>query len=370
MTARSVSVFLAIFLCAAGLRGVPQSDSLIPARPDAMADSRSTPGLDIRVNVNSVMLNTSVRDRTSNRSISGLETEDFRVYEDGVLQHLQEAKITDAPLNLLLLMDVSGSTYSFMKLMKKAASEFLYEMDQNDMIAIASFNSKPHLLQDFTSNFDGVAKAISHLHSGGGTAFYDALMKCVDQYMRNVEGRKAIVVFTDGVDNLLQGNHREGSHISFEKLYSRLEETDALVYTIFLNSRGKEIMPASESSGKSRGSRSPEIGRVPLPVPAAEPGAKPRTQPQENNRDAYATAYEQLEAIAQLTGGRTYSPRLIEELSGVYAEVADDLRIQYLLSYASSNTDQKDGWRAVRVVVKDHPEAAVRTRSGYTVSHR
>ncbi len=95
---------------------------------------------------------------------------------------------------------------------------------------------------------------------------------------------------------------------------------------------------------------------------------KPKTRPVEDNRAAFQTAHDQLEAIGQLTGGRMYSPAKIQELSGVYAEVADDLRIQYLLSYASSNTAQGDGWRSIRVEVSDHPEAIVRTRSGYTVN--
>jgi VWFA-related protein len=338
------------------------------------------------VDVNSVLLNVSVRDRYSNRSITGLEWGDFRVYEDGVLQQLQQTDVTAAPYSLLLLMDVSGSTYSYMKLMKRAATEFTNEIGENDRIAIASFNSKVRLALDFTSNHNAARKAISHLSSGGGTAFYDALMTCVDQYMRNVEGRKAIVVFTDGVDNILQGNPKEGSRTSYEQLCDRLQETDTIVYTIFLNSEGKEIMPSSGPEGGRGGSR-PKIGRFPLPLPPAQsrfpfplplpipsriptpgPGIRSRPRPEGDSHEAYLTAREQLEAIAELTGGRMYSPQHPEELSRVYAEIADDLRIQYLLSYASSNTAKQDGWRSIQVEVNDHSEAVVRTRRGYALN--
>ena len=85
---------------------------------------------------------------------------------------------------------------------------------------------------------------------------------------------------------------------------------------------------------------------------------------------ATSIARGQLQAIADLTGGRAYSPSCAQDLSEVHSEIADDLRVQYVISYASSNTAQGDGWRSILVQVKDHPEAVVLTRKGYAVSHR
>ena len=295
-----------------------------PGRPEGAS-------LDIRVTVNSVLLNVSVRDRSSNRSLAGLQPDEFEVYENGILQQVQDLRTFDVPFSLLLLMDVSGSTHSYMKLMKKAATEFAEKVGEDDRIAVAQFNSRVQLTQQFASDPEAARKAIARLHSGGGTAFYDALMTCVDEYVRNVEGRKAIVVFTDGVDNALYGNPNDGSLSSFGDLYTRLQETDAIVYTIFLDSRRKHHPKAADGSFA-----------------------------------AYRTAIAQLETIARLTGGRTYAPGEPEELAHVYAEIADDLRIQYLLSYASSDSTQNDGWRSIHVAIPDHPEAVVRTRTGYT----
>jgi VWFA-related protein len=335
-------------------------------RPAGYANARSS-AVSIKVTVNSVLLNVSVVDRYSNRSVTGLEQADFEVYEDGVLQQLQQTHVIDSPYSLLLLMDVSGSTSSYMKLMRKAAVEFTREIGPDDRIAVARFNTKTRLVQDFTSDLDAAAKAISRLRSWGGTAFYDALMACIDRYMRNVEGRKAIVVFTDGVDNALEGKPKEGSRTSYEELHNRLLESDSIVYTIFLNSKGKGAVPYG-------GTTTVSYPRMPLPLPLPAPYPQVSKQPQERPKldddTIYGTAREQLEAIADLTGGRMYAPLRVEELSDVYSQIADDLRVRYLLSYASSNTAQDDGWRSVHVEVQDRPEAVVRTRKGYTVTAR
>ncbi len=360
-----------------------QSSSSVPAsdkaasQPTATAHPAGGEALAIKVSVNTVLLNASVRDRRSNRSIGGLQLNDFRVYEDGVLQQLQHMTITDVPYNLLLLMDVSGSTWSYMKLMKKAATEFTREIGENDRVAVAKFNSKVHLVEDFTPDLKAAGKTISRLHSGGGTAFYDALMACVDKYMRNVDGRKAIVVFTDGVDNVLEGNPREGSRTSFRDLFSRLQETDILIYTIFLNSRGKTMAGSGGSVGGPLGGTVPTTGPFPFPFPRPFPSPRPArlptrrrsSKPLDGEREAYRIAREQLAAIAGLTGGRMYAPLSANDLSSVYSEIADDLRLQYVLTYVSSNPSQSDQWRTIHVDVIGHPEAAVRTRKGYAVNH-
>ncbi len=339
------------------------------------ASPAATAGLSIKVNVNTVLVNVSVRDRYSNRSISGLEPNDFQVYEDGVLQELQQEAITDVPYSLLLLMDVSGSTYSYLKLMKNAATEFTREISQEDKLALASFNSKVRLRQNFTSDLDATAKAISRLHSAGGTAFYDALMTCVDKYLRNIVGRKAIVVFTDGVDNVLSGNSWEGSRTSFQELCSRLQESDTLIYTIFMNSEGKPLPPPDVSAGET-GRGLPTLGRLPFPFPSPFPSTLPspkqarrrHIKSEDDEREAYHIARNQLAAIAGQTGGRTYSPLRAEELSSVYSKIADDLRVQYVLSYVSSNPSQAGRWRAIRVEVRGHPEAAISARKGYAIN--
>jgi len=183
--------------------------------------------------------------------------------------------------------------------------------------------------------------------------------------MRDIQGRKAIVVFTDGVDNQLFGNRSEGSEATFEELYRRIQEEDTLIYSIFLDSEGQTPM-MQPPSGPFPGTRRAGGWPLPFPIPFPSPGAYPTPRPsRENEKAAYATARDQLDAIAGQTGGRMYSPHKAKDLSGAYSEVADDLRVQYLLGYTSTNQTQDNRWRAINVEIKGHPEAIVRTRKGY-----
>jgi len=332
----------------------------------------------LKVNVDSVFLNVSVLDRSTNRSIAGLQKDDFLVHENGVLQQVDQLLPSEAPFNLLLLLDVSGSTREYLGLMKEAAIDFIGQIKTNDRVAIATFNSSVQLIKDFTSDRAAAARAIDMIQSGGGTAFYDALMTCIDQYMRGVEGRSAIVVFTDGVDNQLYGNRINGSRTTFDQLYRRVQEIDPIIYTIFLDTEGQLPTvtrgPTPTTTGEVidilggilRGGRYPG----PYPDPRRYPAPNPYPTPnpyagRQGERAAYEIAREQLLTLAEQTGGRMYTPRRIEELSRVYSEIADDLRIQYQLGYNSTNRARDGRWREIRVQVKNHTGAVVRTRKGY-----
>jgi VWFA-related protein len=312
-----------------------------------------------KVSVDWVFLNVSVRDRYSNRSLTDLTAEDFGVYEDGVLQEVGLFETAESPFHLLLLLDVSGSTESFIGLSKEASIQFTGEINANDRIGAATFNSNVRLIQDFTNDRREVAASIRRVRSGGGTAFYDALLECVDNYMRGIQGRKAIVVFTDGVDNQLSGSRGEGSRTPFRELFRRIQEIDTIIYPIFLDT--EEGSSTGVPSTGTVGDILADIilgGRIPSRLPG------PSTNPQ-SDRAAYREARAQLQEIADQTGGRMYAPQAINDLNRVYSEIADDLRIQYWLGYTSSNRNMDGSWRAIQVKVKNRSNAVVRTRKGY-----
>ena len=312
-----------------------------------------------KVSVDWVFLNVSVRDRNNNRSITDLSGQDFDIYEDGVLQEVGLFETAESPFHLLLLLDVSGSTESFLGLSKEASIQFTSEINANDRIAAAIFNSNVRLIQDFTNDRREVAASIRRVRSGGGTAFYDALLECVDNYMRGIQGRKAIVVFTDGVDNQLSGPRGEGSRTPFRELFRRVQEIDTLIYPIFLDTEEGSYTGVPSTGGV--GDILADIilgGRIPSRLPG------PSTNPQ-SNRAAYREARLQLQEVADQTGGRMYAPQAIDDLNRVYSEIADDLRIQYWLGYTSSNRNMDGSWRAIQVKVQNRPNAVVRTRKGY-----
>ena len=309
----------------------------------------------LKVNVDWVYLNASVRERHSNRSIAHLNKKDFLVYEDRLSQQVEYFEPMETPFNLILLLDVSGSTSSYFNLIKEASVDFTRQIKPRDRIAIASFNSRTRLLQDFTSDRREVSSAIKRMRSGGGTAFYDALEISIDDYMRNVDGRKAIVVFTDGVDNQLTGDYSNGSATSFDRLFRQVQETDSIIYTIFLDTENR--LPR-----RSRGRRTGGITNILIDILGG--GTLPNF-PAGGQRSAHRQAQGQLQTIADQTGGRMYSPRRIEDLSRVYSEIAGDLRIQYRLGYHSTNPAHDGSWRRLQVKIKNRSDAVVRTRTGY-----
>lgn len=336
---------------------VVTTENNAPSRPIRTASGAVDSGYSLKVNVDWIYLNVSVRDRYSNRAIPNLHKDDFVVYEDGVVQTVEKFESEEAPFNLLLLLDVSGSTREFIDLIKEASIRFTHEIKHNDRIAVAVFNSRVRLIQPFTSDRYEVASAIEQVRSGGGTAFYDALLTCIREYLAGIEGRKAIVVFSDGVDNQLTGDYTNGSRTRFDELYRDIQEIDSIIYTIFLDTERHLPQPQRRRTGGVLGDILEDIlkGQTPPYNPPGRVGGDP----------AYQEARQQMQMIADQTGGRMYSPRAIQDLSHVYSEIADDLRVQYTLAYNSTNGAKDGRWREIKVAVPRRRDAVVRTRKGY-----
>jgi Ca-activated chloride channel family protein len=318
-------------------------------------------GYKLKIDVDWVYVNASVRERNTNRSVPNLGQDDFLLYEDGARQTITRFMQTEEPFHLLLLLDVSGSTEAYLEMIKEASIQFTREVGPEDRIAIATFNSNFQLRQDFTSDRDRAIQAIQRIRSGGGTAFYDALSESVGRYIRPIEGRKAVVVFSDGIDNQLAGDPKDGSVITFDRLYREVQEADALIYTIFLDT--EDTNPAARGGGSSGGTIIDILGDI-LRGGRRGPGNYPGG-PTRRADAVYQEARQQMEQIADQTGGRLYTPERIQDLANAYSEIAADLRIQYTLGYNSSNPDRDGRFRRLSVSIANRPDLVVRTRKGY-----
>lgn len=330
--------------------------------PVPAQESAPGSGYSLRVLVNWVYLNVSVRDPRNNRSVWNLTRDDFLVYEDGVLQTVEKFEPAEAPFRVLLLLDVSGSTRPHLDLLQRASADFSREIRTNDQIAVATFNSRSWLILPFTSDREKVRTAIDGIYSGGGTALYDALMDSLTDYSDKSHARQAIVVFTDGVDNQLTGNHAEGSRTTFGELFGEIRESDSLIYPIFLDHRNNLA-----ARGKSRhGLLDPRpggmLGGLLRKIPQSR---RPPISIKQQDRNVYLQARRQLASIADQTGARFYSPRRIQELETIFSEIADDLRIRYLLAYNVPQPQRERSWRSIRVEIRDRPDLVTRTRQGY-----
>ena len=309
----------------------------------------------IRIDSSRVYLNVSVKDSLSGETLAGLKKDDFLVYEDGALQSPDHFESAESPFHLLLLLDMSGSTRDHLGIIKSAATEFVQKTRVGDRVAVATFSTTARLVQGFTRTREQAAQAIRNISPGGGTALYDALMDAVTKFLAGIEGRKAIVVFSDGLDNQLLGNSTIGSRHSFDDLLRRIRETDCLIYPIFL------YPDYHRSSGVMSGAQSNPFSVVDQLSKIANRRADPAVQAAQ---EIVVKAESQLRALADQTGGRMYAPKRVEDLALAYEQVIGDIRIQYTLGYYPPS-GAKGQWRNLKVRVRDHPLATVRTRSGY-----
>lgn len=325
----------------------------------------------IRLDTDLVTLDVAVTDREGKRSVTstggGLRAEDFVVYEDGVRQKISTFLTTEVPFNLVLLIDTSGSTRDDVGLMRRAALRFLDELRPQDHVSVIQFNKTVELLQDLTADHNRIEGALSLLSPGTGTSFYDALQLAFAEVLTKVEGRKAVIALTDGVDSY--------GYQTYEQILPLLEKAGASVYFLELDTESfteagmvrdcsdeshfefsqKQLRKYSKDSSRSkRDSYLDGQGHCTMP----------RAERVQINQRLYSTARRELREISEKTGGHVYPVKQLQQLDSVYAQIAAELHTQYSLAYYPSNEKHDGRWRGVKVEIKRQGFAA-RTRPGY-----
>jgi VWFA-related protein len=317
---------------------------------------------------NWVYMNVIVRDYELEQNIPDLRRERFKVFDNSTPVNLGYFESTTEPFHLLLLFDVSGSIERNAKLIRDAARQFVRQAQKGGDFAVATFSSSSHLVQPFTSDLDLVDKALT-LSPSGGTALYDAVRTSILDYMKDATGRKALVVFTDGIDNSLWGGEFGSTH-SFQELLKVAGETDCLLYPIFVQPIPDTSQVISRANAKPTGFAewlANTVARRRELVCGNE--ANPRAPTAPCPVDPYqviSAAEKNLTDLANQTGGRLYRLRKIEDLASTYAQIAGDLNTVYTLGFQAP--DSKGGeLHELKVTIRDLPLAIVRTRRGYLV---
>jgi VWFA-related protein len=275
--------------------------------------------------------------------ISNLGKSDFRVFEEGIEQDIFYFEPVSAPINLVLLLDLSGSTREKRRVMIEAAKKFIDSLGPQDRIAVAGFTRDFVVAVDFTSDRKLLKKAVDKMKKiEGGTAYYDAMWSTLDLLERVKDARQAVVVLTDGVDNSLLESSYEPSDHSFDDLLGRVMESDATIYPIYLNPEETSLQQALAE---------PEISD------RRRERLKRKLQP-------HLTARQQLEQLAQETAGTVFVAENESDLEGVYQKVAAELRLIYTLAYAPKNIERDGKYRRLTVEV-NRDGARVKARRGY-----
>ncbi len=312
---------------ASGLKPVPAPD----ASTATSGDGGGVAGDVIKLEARLVNLNVKVTD-AAGKTLPALRKEDFVVLEDDVRQEVSYFEPVTAPLNIVLLLDLSGSTEHKIKVMKKAAQKFVDSLKPTDHIAVAGFTRRFFVISNFTTDHTLLKDRIGDIKNRhSGTAYYDAMWATLDLLEEANTTRKAIVVLTDGVDNSL--DHPDNSEYDprhgFDELLARAIEADATIYPIYLDTEYETI-----GAGGRRG------------------------------HEAYVTARKQLQSLADQTGAMMFKAERAEDLEGVYQQVAAELHSLYSMAYAPKVVRKDGKWRKISIAV-DLPGGKVRTKRGY-----
>ena len=311
----------------------------------------------IKVDTTLVTLPVSVTDRNG-RYIPNLTKSDFRLWEDGVEQQVAFFSSVDKPFSVVLVLDTSGSTRFKIEEIQDAAIAFVNQLRNDDRVMIVSFDDDIRVLTEFTNDRYRMRDAIRRTHTGNGTRLYDAVDLIINQRLSQVDGRKAVVLFTDGVDTTSR-------HASYESNVRDAEELDALIYPV-------QYDTFNDVGGGRGGGGWPGGGRATSPIdiligilgrgrsiPIGGGGGGTGT-----SRGDYERANRYLRELAEKTGARQYQADSTSNLAYAFANIAEELRRQYSIGYYPIRPPQPGQRRQVRVRV-NQPNLAVRSRDSY-----
>ena len=302
--------------------------------PDTSGTTPQEVGEDdvIRVDTELVTLNVSVVDRGTSRGLTGLTQEDFRLYEDGVEQQLAYFDSSSAPFNLMLLIDLSGSTSKAVSLIRAAALHFVEAARPSDRIAVITFAGTPVVVSNFTSDRASLRRRIDAIEKPqGSTRLYDSLTYAMDQVAQNSKDsrRNAIILMSDGLDSILPNVTGEGSTLDYNELLRRVSEFDGVLYSLWVDTQSYEPL-----------------------------------SPLDIQQETFDLAHDRMKELASAGGGLFYEVEKLEDLAGAYERVVADISTVYSLGYRPTNRRRDGKWRAIRVAVA-RSNAVARGKRGY-----
>jgi len=317
----------------------------------------------------------------SGRPVPGLRRENFLVYEDGQQQSIANFGTTEAPFEISLLLDTSGSTRADVGLIRQAANAFISSLRSGDRVAIVAFNTERkgstqiatvEVLSELTSNRQSLQKAIEGLGSANGTPFYDALDRVTRQIFREppreeVRGRRALVALTDGVDST--------SDTDFAVARAKLAGAGISCYFIQVNTEDfveDRLLKDCQDDGRLSLSVKQLKRYRAIFVPRAssedfldfcQMGSFERMQ---ISRDLYNLARREMNDLAKASGGKNFVAASLQDARAALAQVANEIGTQYSLGYYPTNKARDGKFRAIRIEVRGVPDKTqVRAREGY-----
>jgi Ca-activated chloride channel family protein len=270
----------------------------------------------IRVDVNLVLVPATVTD-PMNRLVTGLEKENFEVYDNNIGQVIKSFSTEDAPVTIGIIFDLSGSMSSKFQRARKALSEFMRTSNPQDEFFVVGFNDRPAVIVDYTSDVDDVEARMVMLKPENRTALIDAIYLGVDKLKQAKYDRKALLIISDGGDN--RSRYTEG------ELRRVVRESDLQIYSIGIFD---QYAPTTEE----------QLGPI------------------------------LLNDICEMTGGRMFRVMDLSDLSDIASRISAELRNEYVIGYRPSDVKQDGNWRKLKIRLVPPPglpALTVHNRQGY-----
>ena len=252
-----------------------------------------------------------------NRLVTGLEKEDFQVYENSGEERIASFASEDAPVSIGIIFDLSGSMTSKLVRAREAILQFIKTANPQDEFFVIGFNDRPELIEDFTSSVDDIQARLATVHAGHRTALLDAIYYGIAKMKDAHHERKALLVVSDGGDN--RSRFTEG------EVRAGVREADVEIYSIGI-------------------------------FDPYAPTPEERTGPQ------------LLDDISSATGGRLFRVDDVDEMSDIAEKISTELRNQYVIGYKPKDLTRDGKWRKVKVKVNPPPglpPLTVYARTGY-----
>lgn len=316
----------------------------------------------VKVDTQLVTVPVRVMDRKG-RFVGGLAKDNFKVFEDGVEQEIAYFSSEQEPFTVALVLDMSYSTKFQIAEIQSAAISFIDQLGPRDKVMVVSFDQDVHMLCEPTNDRGQIYRAIRSTKIATGTSLYEAIDLVMNDRLKGMKGRKAIILFTDGVDTTSMRSN------DLKNLDDAME-LDALIYPIRydtfqdvqqMKDRPVLVSNPTVNTGPFPGKSTPGN---PLPFPIPTMG---RPSDRGTTAEDYRRAAEYLDQLAVRTGGRLYLADSIGNLAGAFSKIASELREYYSLGFYPPEDPNPGKLRKLKVRV-DKPDIAVKARDSYVVA--
>lgn len=292
----------------------------------------------VKVETNLITIPVSVFDRNG-LYVANLFKDNFQIFEDGVEQQIEFFATTENPFTVVLLIDTSPSTEFKIEEIQEAAIAFVNQLKPQDSVMVIEFDANPHVLTEATTDRNLIFRGIKKADFGGGTSLYDSVDFTLNKRLNKIQGRKAIVLFTDGVDTT---STKKG----YDSSLREAEEADATIFPIYYNTFNDQNR---------------RQGGIFSPFPTIIGGT---------TRQEYALGRAYLKDLAESTGGRVFnaddSPG---GLTRTFESIAEELRRQYSIGYIPQESGQTGQRKNIKVRV-NRPNLIIRARDSYIVGEQ